>query len=228
MARIIYGALVDSIRGSIGGTTFQRNAYGFTCKRKPNMVRPWTADQRIMQAAFSRAVKAWKEAESSTRINWETWAGVNPQYAKHNPSSVLTGFACFVKWHVQWFIGGMTTIDTNPMLTIPTVSPVTVKLILATGVFTLDLTTAGGESWNLNYSLSRPLGSAQHFIGTKTRFIKRMTDITGTFDITNLYTAKYGSLPKVGDRIAVDTVPYMEDAGAVLSRSQQIITVTAT
>ena len=228
MARIIYGALVDSIRGSIGGTTFQRNAYGFTCKRKPNMVRPWTSDQMIMQAAFSRAVKAWKEAASSTRINWETWAGVNPQYAKHNPSSVLTGFACFVKWHVQWFIGGNTTIDANPLLTIPTVFPVTVKLILAAGVLTLDLTTSGQESWNLNFSLSRPFGSAQNFIGTKTRFIKRMTDITGGFNITNLYTAKYGSLPAVGDRIAVDTVPYMEDTGAVLSRSQQIITVTAT
>ena len=227
MARIIYGALVDSIRGSIGGTTFQRNAYGFTCKRKPNMIRPWTPDQLLMQRAFSRAVKAWKEAASATRVNWETWAGVNPQYAKHNPSSVLTGFACFVKWHVQQFIGGATVIDTAPLLTIPEVNPITVKLILAAGIFSIDITTAGGENWNLNYSLSRPFGSAQNFIGTKTRFIKKLTDSTVTFPITTLYTAKYGSLPAVGDRIAVDTVPFMESGGSVLSREQQIITVTA-
>lgn len=228
MARIIYGALVDSIRGSIGGTTFQRNAYGFTCKRKPNMVRPWTADQRIMQAAFSRAVKSWKEADSTTRINWETWAGVNPQYAKHNPGSVLTGFACFVKWHVQSFIDGATIVDGNPYLTIPAAPAVGLKLTSAAGIFSLVVSGDGVEDWNINFSLSRPFGKAQNFIGTKTRFIKGFTDADGGHPITTEYAEKYGAIPKVGDRIAVDMVRYMESGGSVQARTQRIIEVTAT
>jgi hypothetical protein len=227
MARIVYSALIDNIRGSIGGTTFQRNAYGYTVKHKPNMVKPWTADQKFMQICFTRAVKAWKEAADATRANWETWATTNPQYAKHNPSSVLSGFACFTKWHMFEFMGNG-SVDTAPQLTIPAAPPITIKIILAAGVLTLDITVTGGqEDWDIYFFLSQPFGTAQNFIGTKTRYIAKLTDLTGATVITASYPTKWGSLPVLGDRIAVDYVRSMESGGEVRSRIQEIVTVTA-
>jgi len=227
MARIIYGALVESIRGSIGGTTFQKNKYGYTVKHKPNMTKPWTADQLLSQIYFTKAVRAWREAVLTTRQNWNTWAATNPQYAKHNPSAQLSGFACFVKWHAYEFQAGL-PVDNSPALAIPAVINPVFKIILAAGVLTLQHTwTGGAEDWNVAFYLSRPFGSAQNFIGTKTRYIFSGTDATASKVITVLYPAKFGSLPALGDRIAVDFVEWMESGGAVITRQQIIVTVTA-
>lgn len=227
MARIVFSALIDNIRGSIGGTTFQKNAYGYTCKHKPNMVRPWTASQKEMQIAFSRAVKAWKETTDTARSNWETWASANPQYAKHNPSSSLSGFACFVKWHVYAFVAGL-ALDTEPVLTVPAAPPISLKLILAGGVLTIGVTVTGGiEDWNLAFFASRPFGGSQNFIGTKTKYMVNSTDVTGTEIITAAYAAKFGALPVLGDRVAIDYVRFMESGGEVRSRIQEIVNVTA-
>jgi hypothetical protein len=227
MARIVYSALVDSIKGSIGGTTFQSNRYGYTVKHKPNMTRPWTALQKASQIYFSQAVRAWRELSDTGRENWITWATTNPQYAKHNASAQLSGFACFVKWHAFAFMCDL-SVDEAPALTIPDVTVATSKIILSGGVLSLSVTWPGGvENWNIAYFMSRPFGVAQNFIGTRTRFIIYGTDDTGSLDLTSLYTAKYGSLPVLGDRIAVDYVMFMENGGAVISRKQIIIEVTA-
>ena len=227
MARIIYSGLIDSIRGSIGGTTFQKNKYGYTVKHKPNMTKPWTADQLSMQSYFTQAVRAWRELTNAYRADWNTWAATYPQYAKHNASAQLSGFACFVKWHAYAFICGF-GVDVTPVGPIPDVITPTFKITLAGGVLSLVHTWPGGqEDWNVAFFMSRPFGAAQNFIGTRTRFMFAGTDNTATEVITAIYPAKYGSLPVLGDRIAVDYVEFMESGGAVLTRSQQIITVTA-
>lgn len=191
------------------------------------MVKPWTTDQKTMQIAFTRAVKAWKEADASTRTNWETWASVNPQYAKHNPSAVLSGFACFTKWHMYRFLDGG-AVDNAPALVIPAAPPITIKLILAAGVLSIDITVPNGvESWNIAFFASRPFGGSQNFIGTKTRYMLNGTDLTGAFPITAEYTAKFGSLPVLGNRVAIDYVRFMESGGEVRSRIQEVVTVTA-
>lgn len=227
MARIIYSGLIDSIRGSIGGTTFQKNKYGYTVKNKPNMTKPWTASQVLNQLYFIKAVRAWREATSATRSNWETWAQTYPQYAKHNASAQLSGFSCFVKWHAYAFLCGK-SVDTSPVGPIPAVINPTFKIILTGGVLTLAHTWVGGaEDWNVAFFMSRPFGTAQNFIGTRTRYMFWGTDSTDAEVLTAIYPAKYGSLPVLGDRIAVDYVEFMESGGACLSRKQIIVTVTA-
>jgi hypothetical protein len=227
MARITYTAVVDNIRGSINGTTFQKNAYGYTIKSKPNMVNPWTQNQKIMQIAFSQAVKAWKIATDVQRANWETWASTNPQYAKHNPSAMLSGFACFTKWTMFELLSGG-VVDYTPLLTIPAAPGITLKLINSTGTLLIDINGDSlAEDWNLAFFASRPFGASQNFIGTKTKYVGSYTDVAGQFPITALYISNYGSLPAVGDRVAIDYVRFMEAGGSVMSRVQTMITVTA-
>ena len=140
MARIIYSGLVTSIRGSIGGTTFQNNAYGFTVKNKANMVKPNTVSQNLSKLVFSLAVKAWGTLTVANRANWDSWAATYPQFAKNNPSSVLSGFAVFVKQFANVLIGlGLSSTPTaNPFFTLTALDTVTFVLHNTAGVLTLN------------------------------------------------------------------------------------------
>ena len=229
MARIIYSGLVTSIRGSVGGTTFQSNAYGHTVKNKANMVIPNSADQELRKLIFSKATKAWATLTNAQRANWDTYASSFPQFAKNNPSAQLSGFAIFVKWHAAFFLGlGLDQpIDTAPVLAATPLDTVTLGLTNVAGVLTLTADwVIGDETWNVNYYLSRPFQPSQNFSGSSPRFIKFATNVDGNQVITANYLAKYGILPTVGQAVNVGVQLYVESAGKVLATSIQRVTVT--
>jgi len=228
MARIIYGALVESIRGSIGGTTFQRNAYGFTVKKKPNMIHPNSSYQQTQKIVFMQSVMAWQQLTDAQRLDWETWASTYPQYAKHNASSQLSGFAVFVRQHCHRFLGGL-PVDTNPTYHLFAATVGSMLLSTAAGVLYEDLedSTETEDYW-VNVFFSYPFSAAGNFIGTKTRYFRRTSNTSeGGLVITNAWVAKYGIIPTVGQRIAWRMVYYGSDNGQVLADQKGILTVTA-
>lgn len=228
MARIIYGALAESIRGSIGGTTFQKNAYGYTIKKKPNMIHPNTSWQQAQKIVFMKAVMAWSQLTAAQRLDWEAWASTYPQYAKHNAASQLSGFAVFVRQHCHRFLAGL-DVDTNPTYTVYAASVGAMALSQAAGVLYSDYTdSTGTEEYWVNIFLSYPMSACQNFIGTKTRFFRRVSNLDdGGYNITNLWTAKFGAIPAVGQQLAWRLVYYGSDNGQVLADQKGILTVTA-
>lgn len=227
MARIKYTALIEDIRGSIGGTTFQANAYGYTIKRKPNMIRPNTQYQQIQQIYLSQAVKAWNELTDAQRIDWNTWASTYPQYAKHNLSSELSGFAVFTKLHVLRFMSGFNVLA-NPTYTSYALDTLSYTLVLSGGVLTLNVfSTTESEFWYLNVSASRPFQPSKNFVGTAPRYFFSANNVTNPFGITAAYLSRFGSLPAVGDRIAISIRAFGESNGQVLARADYILTVSA-
>lgn len=229
MARIIYSGLVTSIRGSMGGTTFQNNAYGFTAKNKANMTRPNTVQQQIRKLIFSSAVKNWSTMSQVGRDNWNTFAATFPQFSKHNPSATLSGFAVFVKWHTARYLGtdDYTFVDSAPTLSPSVMDTLTVSLTNVAGVLTLVQSwVIGDESWNVNFFLSRPFQAAQNFVGTSPKFIKQLTSATANTVITNQYLAIFGSLPTVGSFVNITYQMFEESAGKVLANVNARVTVT--
>lgn len=227
MARIVYSGLIDKISGSIGGTCFQSNKYGFTVKRKPNIVRPHTARQQINKTLFSRTVRAWREMTQTGRDNWDTFASTNPQYAKNNPTSQLSGFACFVKWtYYELQRGG--NVDTTPDITIPDQDTVSWTLQNNTGVLNLISNwSLEEEAWYAAIFLTRPLLASQKFLGTKPRYVVTTSSVDQTDVITTAYTAIYGTVPSVGDLIGLSYIMFMETGGSVLAAQEEILTVSA-
>lgn len=227
MARVKYGAFIDEISGSIGGTTFQRNAYGFTAKRKPNMVIPNTALQQRAQIHFSKATQTWRGLTDIQRNTWITFASTHPQYSNNNPTSQLSGYALFVKIQVWRYIVGVSTLNSSN-IALKAIDTIALKLIVAAGVLTIDPTwLIGDESWYVIYSLSRVLGAAQNFTGTKPRFIIAGTSLNDNFNVTTLYTSLFGAIPAVGNRVAVDIQMFGENNGQFIAKQSPIITVTA-
>lgn len=230
MARIIYGALATSINGSIGGTTFQSNAYGYTVKNKPNMVKPSTVLQNAQKNVFGAVVQAWVALTAAQRLDWDSWATTFPQYSKHNPTSQLSGFAIFCKVHNYRFIAYniASRILVSPSFESFPVDTVVLHLKLVGGVLTLmtPFSIATGDVTCLFYA-SAPFAPSQNFVGTKTRFVDLQGDETVSTVWTVKYPAVFGKLPAVGDIIIVDLQMIGNTNGQVFARSSQRLTVAA-
>jgi hypothetical protein len=227
MARIVYSALIESIRGSIGGTTFQKNAYGYTVKTKPNMCKPNTQNQQAQKILFRLAVSAWTGLTNAQRADWDTWASTYPQYAKHNPTSQLSGFAVFTRVHVYRFMTGE-GIDTNPSYFNYNVDTLTFSVTLAAGVLRIVVDSLlEEESWRIPLFISRPFSDSQNFVGTRTRYVTWTTSADQSLVITSAYTDKYGILPAIGQKLAVRAICYGDGTGHVLAPQDTVLDVTA-
>jgi len=227
MARIVYSALIESIRGSIGGTTFQKNAYGYTIKKKPNMICPNTQPQQLQKTFFALAVRAWGQLTNAQRADWDTWASTYPQYAKHNPNSQLSGFAVFTRVHVYRLMYDR-GVDTNPTYT--AYAQDTIGLTIQNNAGTLNLIVSSdleSEEWWLVLFVSRPFSGSQNFVGSRVRYMDQRTNVSDTVNITTKYTSLFGIVPSVGQKIALSVIPYGEANGQVLPREDTILTVTA-
>lgn len=230
MARIVFSGLVTSIRGSVGGTTFQRNAYGYTVKNKANMVLPNSTEQNLRKLIFSRAVKAWGQLTVSNRNDWNTWAAANPQYAHNNPSSVLSGYAVFVKQYINLIIySGLNTAPVaSPFLFISELDIVSIQL-QNTGTQLLFNTTwfINDESWWVNVYLTRPFKASQNFVGTAPKFITTTISLNDSIDITTAYINVFGSIPAVGDIIQARYQLFVGNNGQVPAAADQRIIVVS-
>jgi hypothetical protein len=226
MGRIVYSALVENIRGSIGGTTFQKNAYGYTVKKKPNIIRPASTLQNNAKARLTRAVKAWRQITATERSNWDSWASANPQYAKHNPSSQLSGYAAFVKYNsLHAFIAS--GLVTDPYFVVPADDTGVPTVANSAGTLNLLLnsSTADGD-WLFLVYLSRLTTDTQNFIGTKTRFMAiSANDETSAINITSAYSSVFGSIPSTGSKVAMDFQLIGTSYPIVQAKQSSIITI---
>jgi hypothetical protein len=227
MARIKFTAIVEDIRGSIGGTTFQRNKYGYTCKRKPRMTLPNSQYQNRQKGYFGTAIAAWRELTQAVRDSWDTWASTYPSYAKHNPSAQLSGYAVYTRTTVYTLMQGYQPRTSAPSFTLESDDTLTWGLALAGGVLTLNVTSVTDtEGWELLIFVSRPLSSAQMFVGTKTRLLPLFAaNADMALNITSHYINQFGVLPAVGDRVALDWIMFNQANGQTISRQSLILTV---
>lgn len=227
MARIVFSAIVDNIRGSIGGTTFQKNAYGYTIKSKPNMVNPNTALQNERKVIMSLVSRSWRDMSQSDRDAYETYASTFPQYSKHNANSQLSGYAVFLKYNFLRVLAGE-SVKTSIMQSLPDTDTLSYGLVNDAGVLKLTVSSANDdEAWNCLFFMSRPFGSAQNFIGTRTRYIADFTNNSQTHNVQSLYAGVFGVTPAIGSSVAMAVTLIGEDSPYVLAQDKQIYTVAA-
>jgi hypothetical protein len=199
MARIKYSGLVTEIKGSIGGTTFQSSAYGYTIKNKPNMVKPQGKSQRLRQQYMSLAVRAWEPQ----RLTWVAFATKFPQYSKNNRSSQLTGYNLFCKIHFFRFMAG------QPLIPIPTsiwYGPDNLELSVTCDGHNLALVGTfdmNNSEYFVLISISSPTKATKKYIGTNTRYLYTFTSADFSEDMTSQYLALFGALPAENDILQI-------------------------
>lgn len=228
MARIKYTALVESIRGTIGGTTFQRNAYGYTVKTKPNMVNPNSRLQSQRKIGFQKALQTWRTLSDANRANWETYATTYPVASQHNPAAYLNGYNAFVRWHTASF-QALGNILVNPSGAQGTVSFIEIEINRSGAVLEAAMsTTATNGPWYVILYFTRPLSPTQRYQKSWTKLIDSgYRANTYAPDVAFTYNIVFGFLPAIGDLIGVDITFYNTTNGQVIYIPSQIITVQA-
>jgi hypothetical protein len=200
MARIKYSGLIDEINGSIGGTTFQRNRYGFTIKRKPAGRKSGSLSQLARRNALYGVQQAWIGLIDSERAAWNTYASTFPAATRLNPNVFLNGVNLFERYHLLRSLFD-STILANPSGVQQTLSFGTfITEIQAPNFNVTSNVTISGASWAYLLFLSRPLRATTQLSKSKTRFITAQS-VGASFsgDVDGPYIALFGSIPVATD-----------------------------
>lgn len=200
MARITYSGLIDEINGSIGGTTFQRNRYGFTIKRKPSGRQSGTSSQLTRRNSMYRVQQGWIGLTVSERANWNTYASTFPEPSRLNPDSFLNGVNLFEKYHLLKALDGTNILD-DPVGLQETLSfdQLSIEIVGAAANMTSEITVSGA-SWIFLLYLSRPVRETAALSKSLTRFIESFTVVgNNTEDIAINYTNIFGFIPSADD-----------------------------
>lgn len=104
MARIIYGAIITDIAGSIGGITFQKNGSGTIARLKPRKNQTNTQRQRDQQPRLKEVQRNWNLLSLVNKVLWNDFAAINNKIGLDGQEKKLTGY--------QWFL----TINENRLL----------------------------------------------------------------------------------------------------------------
>jgi hypothetical protein len=208
MARIIYSAIVTSIRGSIGGTTFQQNAFGFSVKNKPAMSRVGSIRQHEQRRRLNYVAQGWLSISDANRASWSAWALAHPVASKHNPSSILSGYQYFLKYNLihTMFVSTFLAAPNPGTLVLPNIAPI---ITLSAGVLSINLLPVSDVLAIFgNLYLSAPQKKSHTFSSSFTRAIIVKDFTTGLYDITSFYLAVFGILPSIGDTIFFEVQPF--------------------
>lgn len=220
MARIIYSGLVTQIRGSVGGTTFQQNRYGFTVKNKPNANNPNTARQLTRKAGLQAVVSQWSQLTQASRDLWNSWAATYPQQSSKNPDAYLSGFNLYLRWALNAQIDPANIPIFDPLDPPESVGSIDITVDLGVGnVLTVDAVFgAVPTEYKMLIYMSRQVKQSQQFVGSWTRYIQTVTfdDQPGPVDVTAAYTNIFGYTPDAGSYVAVELTIMQPATGYVV------------
>jgi hypothetical protein len=226
MARIVYGAIATEIRGSIGGSTFQGNAYGFTIKNKPNMARLQSVSQNEKHRLVTLISQFWFSLTQAKRDHWTAFALAHPVASKHNPSAVLTGYTYFLKYNLIRAQGGVVVLDepTDGTLVLPPSAP---ALSLSGGDLYFNVTSdAFYPEWAYNVYLSPPVRASQSYNASKTRYMENGNFANSNVNVSANYLSAFGSLPAVSDTIFCEVQPWGQYIPAIPQSLYHILIVS--
>ena len=142
MARVVYSALVQNLKGSVAGSTFQNNRYGFTMKSKGRSAIPRNQNQVLAKNIIGFLSAFWISLSDFNRAQWSAWAGFYPIYAKYNSLKPINGREYFMKANYYRMLFSFTAgnVLSSPGVTVPLLlqlirvySMIVVILILTSG-----------------------------------------------------------------------------------------------
>lgn len=223
MARIRYSALVTEIAGSIGGSTFQRNAYGFTIKNKPNMVIPNRARQIQRKQGFAAQVQKWRRLDNEQRARWASYATTFPVPSRLNPDSILNGFNVFCRYHLFRSVNEPGVLLTEPFGIQASFSTFNVSAVVSLSEFLVqyDFVITGGNGL-LSVYLTRQIPEGQTFIQDTPVFMNQDLALPpAQVNVFPFYQRIFGSVPPANSVVGLRTIFINLQAGQIIDFGQQ-------
>jgi hypothetical protein len=178
LAKLLFGATITGMRGTVSGVTFSANKGGPYCKGWSRGVNPSTELQTERRATLAANGAAWQALTPTVRGQWDTYAAAAGQ-KKTDPLGndyYASGFNWFCAFNICRTIHGWNFLTTGPAGAPPAVYPITAMTANANPTNTAVVTTSTAMGSNayciVSFQLSnlegRLIPSAANFIITDT------------------------------------------------------------
>lgn len=172
-----FGAGILGASGSIGGTTFARNAGGSYARQRTKPVNPNTPRQQTARAIISALVAEFGlTLTAAQRSAWAVYADAISVVNRLGESIKLSGYNHFIRSNsVILQCGGSMVADGPTDLTLPPADEgLTVAISEATQQMTIQFTEDGlweaEDGGFLHVKMSQPVNPGRTFIGGPMRF----------------------------------------------------------
>lgn len=142
MAKIMFGAVVAQIRGSISGNVFSRNANGAYIRVRTKPSNTNTTEQKVARINLGATSRAWKDLSDGDKNSWIDNASQYPYKDKVGNTATYTGTQLYMKVNTALRYYGLTPLSTM-------VPPVSLY-----GLRNLSVTTADISSSTLNFTIT--------------------------------------------------------------------------
>lgn len=205
--------------GSVGNQTSSRNRSGQYRRQRAIPVQPRTPAQIAARSRLTSQSAAWRGLTNAQRAAWIAFGNSFTVVNSLGQTINLTGSQCFVKVNSVNLLNGDSVVSTPPALPAFVANTVTgIDATAATPIIEASgATPAAGTKYM--YFASPQLSAGVSFNGKYVWLVTATTFTTGKFDLTTVYTARYGALI-VGKRVfvkIVQTQAGMQDNGTVFT-----------
>jgi hypothetical protein len=193
MARIQYTGSVSEMKGSVAGSTFQRNASGTIVKSKNNQRFSSSVLQSLAQQRFTQMATKWNGISGSFKAEWQAMSGLYSRTDFYGRVKKLNGY--------QWFQlvnQNLSMIGASPQSE-PYINfnPIALPLFqIDANVSTLDFRFSSPQDCSNYYVVlfaTAPCSSVQQSSRIQRLFVKLFTgNPVGTVSFLNEYQNIFG------------------------------------
>jgi hypothetical protein len=229
-----FGAIVTSIDGKVGGSVFQRSAYGHTLKNTPQMVKPNTIIQQTRKVSMFNSAKAWGALTQNNRDAWDTYAQSFPLASRKNPSSNLNGYNYFLKHNLLSSLANDLTPLADPSVTNLSFTFDTLSLT-SNGSTTLVITfeyTSDSNQHTVIALMTTGLPESRKIPRFTPRLVSFKLQTAGTSpdfdwdeDIASQYISVFSEIPPLGSFVGVKLWIIGTITGTIIEVPVQVVEV---
>lgn len=204
MARVQYGGGVVNFRGSIAGSTFQRNAGGEIVRlRRVNTSTP-TSAMTLVQAATSNLTTIWQSLAPYYIDLWNIFAAANPRINLYGQSKTLSGYNWFMHINSNQVLQELSVTISPPHYSVPTGMLTSILECDAEQLCVRMTGYAAQENTNLVIYTTPPMSSARVSFRSNMRLTKIVPWVKEeTFDITNAWECAHNLVYPLGSETFV-------------------------
>lgn len=201
MARVKFSALLSEINGSVGGSTFQRSAYGYSLRNKPIPVNKPTILNQAIRQAFFQASRTWSLMSDVDRIYWRNAVEYYLPRSRNNKNSYLSAYSYFMKIAPLCFFLNVPLSGFTALL--PALPELTFYRVGNEGTYMeVAYNNTSVNVYPLVIEISRPFTSQVKFNSKGLRLITAsFNDNSATFDSSYINT--FGALAPVGSWVNI-------------------------
>lgn len=200
MARCKFGSLVTDISGSIGGTTFQRSAFGHTIRNKPIPIKSRSDSQLSIRQFMKNAHQNWAALSSAERQQWQQFVSFSNQRIRRDRNVNISGHNLYIKYQVMRQVAGLEIKSSLEYISFPDWHYPSSIIQDAPSMYLSTLPASEDPIGDLFFifKVSAPRPPAQQFNPRGLRYCTLFGETWDAFTFAESYVPIFGALPPLG------------------------------